>query len=204
MWTPNAYVKDAIGNRNYIRIHNEFCSVIHQDPSFRTRDLEEAIQYIKGQNVPDVIRAHDQRPFADRGEWNKEYWALVLSELMDNFSSERVEHIKQVGRHLFGAPATQVAAPSNAGLVTKAPIHPGSASRPYRHGLQAPSVRRPRWGYSYRKGGSPQKKLGAVAIVAGVAVAGAAVIGFKKALLVAGAAVLIGGVIYILKNNKLR
>ncbi|MCH1640886.1 hypothetical protein MJ257_12290 [Paenibacillus timonensis] len=212
MWITNAYLQEAISKKNYIRIRNELCSIIHKDPIFHTGDFETALQYVK-RYIPDVVQVHDNLPFSGREHWDDEYWALVVSELMDNFSMERIEHVKQIGRHLHGwsAPAQGVpqrqssnfeqagAQPSalrsnvGAGLRSSRPV--SSASQPQTRAVFTRS------NYS-RSRGTAQKKIGAAAIAAGVIIAGTAAIGFKKTVLLAGAAALIGGAYLILKSRK--
>ncbi|UVI31963.1 hypothetical protein [Paenibacillus spongiae] len=206
MWTPSDYLQNAVKTRNYIQIYNELCSIIHKDPTFATYELTQAIHYIQGQGVPALIHEHDGRPFAEREQWDKEYWALVISDLMDNFSILRLEHMKEVGRQLFGKPqAAHTAAPRmEAGGVPRPVSRPSPrpSPRPYMNASSGrPSFGRPA-GKVRRSGDNNAKKLGAVAIIAGLAVAGAAALGFKKGLLVGGAAALIGGTIYLLRKSR--
>ncbi|MCQ6558482.1 hypothetical protein [Paenibacillus mendelii] len=206
MWTPSDYLQNAVKTRNYIQIYNELCSIIHKDPSFVTNEYAQALRYIQGQDIPDLIHEHDGRPFADREHWDKEYWALVMSDLMDNFSMPRVEHIKQVGRQLFGAPQTMQAGSPRTEEKQVLPQASRPVSRPAPRSQTYSASARPSYGRPAgrvrRSGDNNAKKLGTAAIIAGIAVAGAAAIGFKKGLLIAGAAVLIGGTIYLIRKAK--
>jgi|GEM_PF-2039949 len=200
MWTPSHYLKEAIASRNYIRIHNELCSVIHKDPTFRTTEFADTLRYVERQNLPDVIQGHDGRTFADRGDWTQDYWALVLSELMDNFSRDRLEHIRAVGRHLHGVPSS-APAPSGYGSASAGP----SLSKPTAPRASVPRSQPFRVSASarrgYRSGGDSPKKLGAIVMGAGALLILAMVIGWKNLLWTAGAAVLIGAGIYLLRKR---
>ncbi|ACT00497.1 hypothetical protein [Paenibacillus sp. JDR-2] len=199
MWTTNAYLQDAIASKNYIRIHNELCSIIHKDPVFRTGDFETALQYVMG-FIPDVIKEHDNAPPLERELWNDDYWALVVSELMDNFSLNRIEHVKQVGRYLKGwtNTATHVQSPiKKEEIRTKTPLnhHKPLVSSHYKPVVRVSSGRFP-------SKGNTRKKIGAATLVAGIVVAGVAAIGFKKMALVAGAVILIGGALFIMMGKR--
>ncbi|THF77541.1 hypothetical protein [Cohnella fermenti] len=216
MWKSSAYLQEAIASRNYVRIHNELCSIIHKDPTFATGDYEEAVRYLGRSGADDAIQPHDGKTLAPREEWSDDYWALVMTNLMYNFSQERAEHIKQVGRHLFGTPArasapvsasvgsrpatTTAAAPRTAASASaprSAPASPTSAYRP-----SGPSSFGRLGSYGRRNGGDASKKLGAVAIAAGVIIAAAATFGLKTVLWIAGAAAAAGLAFFLLRRSR--
>ncbi len=53
-----------------------------------------------------LYEAHDGRSLeADKSKWNKEYMNMLMVQVVGNFSRERVNHLKEVVRHLYPAPA---------------------------------------------------------------------------------------------------
>lgn len=53
------------------------------------------------ENVPGLIDTHDEIEFEDKSMWNKQYANYLKEDLMDNFSAERIEHIKEVQQHVY-------------------------------------------------------------------------------------------------------
>lgn len=103
MYRQCEYMEKAICNKNLIEIHNELCSLIHKDPVFKSTIFDDALEYLQREGIQDVIETHNKRPFREKDKWTKEYWGMVMSDLMFNFSNERIEHIKEIGKHLFYA-----------------------------------------------------------------------------------------------------
>ena len=201
MYKPSEYLVAAVGNRNMIQIHNELCSIIHKDPSFITRDFNDALGYVKSSGVVGVIQPHDQAATLPKASWDKEYWAQVVSDLMDNFSEERIQHVREIGRHLFGSPAPSYSSPSSSPTHRDHPV----STRP---NVQFSSSRsRSNSGFGSRRPGGFQrgtnvKKWIPIVAVAGVIVAGIAAIGIKRAMILGVTIVLLGGATILLRNKR--
>jgi hypothetical protein len=95
-------LKSAIEERNISRIRSVFYTIAHEDPSFASGKYEETLKYVKGLNIEGFIEAHNGSEFAPQDAWDKEYWAEVASELQDNFSQERIDHLIEVGKYVYG------------------------------------------------------------------------------------------------------
>lgn len=108
MFNPNEYLKEAIIERNMTRIYNEFYVIVHEDPGFNTGKFRDTLKFVKEQAIPNFMQPYDQRKFASKAEWNDDYWALVASSLLDNFSDDVINHLEQVGQHLYGQRVKQV------------------------------------------------------------------------------------------------
>ena len=62
--------------------------------------FDENIQYI--QRHINIFEKYDQKEFEkDKEKWNEDYLYFEKGKLIDNFSKERVEHIKDVIRKLY-------------------------------------------------------------------------------------------------------
>lgn len=67
------------------------------DPSF----IEFQEMSHLAQNVVGLYDKHDGRQLSnDRTDWNDDYMALLSVQLVDNFSRERIEHLKKVIQYL--------------------------------------------------------------------------------------------------------
>lgn len=119
MLKPNNYLLEAIRSKNMLQIYNEFYNIAHEDRGFKTGKFLETLEYVKRQDIPDFIQPYDNREFEDQAKWDEDYWALVASSLMDNFSMERINHLKKVGSYLYGD--TKTAAQTRPEPETKSP-----------------------------------------------------------------------------------
>ena len=94
-------LEDAINKKNMTGIHSVFYTIVHEDPAFRTGKFEANLEYVRKLNLAGFIAVHNNEPFLSSEEWDEKYWALVASQLLDNFSLERIEHLKEVGRAIY-------------------------------------------------------------------------------------------------------
>lgn len=51
--------------------------------------------------IPYIIEPHDGTIFEPKENWNKDYASLLKYDLVDNFSAERIEHIKEVQLYVY-------------------------------------------------------------------------------------------------------
>jgi len=101
MFQPNEHLKEAVKSKNLDSIYNEFFVIAHEDPSFSSGKFMETLSYVKAQNILGFIKPFDGRRLEETENWDEDYWALLVSSLVDNFSMERIEHLEQVSRHLY-------------------------------------------------------------------------------------------------------
>lgn len=66
------------------------------DPSFDQFDEMEK----KANSLQDLYEAHDGRDFQDKKTWDDNYMNKLMVQVVNNFSHERVEHLKEVVHHL--------------------------------------------------------------------------------------------------------
>lgn len=93
---PNAFV-NAVNNKNVRSIRIMMKNSLLVDPTFREYDeMERAVS-----KIPDVFVPHDGKEFInDKSQWDEKYISLVMTQVISNFSHERVDHLKEVVRYL--------------------------------------------------------------------------------------------------------
>lgn len=101
MHIASNFLEEAIANKNVVRIRSIFTVIAHEDPSFKTGKFFKMLEYVESKNIPGIFVPYDGKPFKPKNEWDEEYWSLIVSSLMDNFSKERISHLKQISEFLF-------------------------------------------------------------------------------------------------------
>ena len=94
-------MESAVENKDLVGIYNSFYTILMSDPGFSTGRFEEAFNYVNKKNIDGFIKKHDGKEAAPRDEWNVQYWDEVASELVDNFSIERIKHLKEVSKVIY-------------------------------------------------------------------------------------------------------
>lgn len=97
---PKEYLVDSVKSEDVIKIKVALSEYIRMHSGNR-REIEAALNYVK-KEVPyiNLMETHDGITFKSKGEWNKEYVWELISDLMENFSRERLQHILEVGEYL--------------------------------------------------------------------------------------------------------
>ena len=66
------------------------------DPSFKEfEEMEEAASSLQG-----LYEAHDGRDFQDQSTWDDNYMNKLMVQVVNNFSKQRVNHLKEVVKYL--------------------------------------------------------------------------------------------------------
>lgn len=97
----NEILEKAIKEKDLTTIRSTLYTIILSDPAFRTNKFDETLEYVKKKDVEGLIDEHNKEELKPKEEWNEEYFDLLLSELLDNFSIERIEYIKKVSKELY-------------------------------------------------------------------------------------------------------
>lgn len=121
-----AALEDAIAKKSLVGIYSVFYTIAHGDPNFSTGKFREVLRYVKSKHIEGFMEAFDGEEFEPEENWDKEYWALVASSLMDNFCEERISHLEQVGRKVYPIKPAGQPAPSSAAAVPHAGSRPAS------------------------------------------------------------------------------
>ncbi len=93
----------AVSEKNIIAIRDALWSRITLDPNF-TKGFQESWQYCldNGIRENDLYEAHDGRNLSD--EVTNDNFSNLCGQLRTNFSKERLDRIKQIGRILYPVP----------------------------------------------------------------------------------------------------
>ena len=91
----------AVAAKDLDDIYSSFWTILLSDPGFGTGRFDEAYAYVKSHNISGFIQEHNNKAFRNISEWDKDYWDEIVSDLMDNFSDERIEHLRQVSEKLY-------------------------------------------------------------------------------------------------------
>lgn len=92
--------EQAIKNKDYLKL-KEFASyTMLADPTFERGETEKVLEILRDK-TPEIFESYDQLDFEERLEpsaWDKRYFSKLTYWFEENFSLERVEYIKEVGR----------------------------------------------------------------------------------------------------------
>lgn len=93
-------LRKAVSARDYVGIRDALWSRIALDPNF-SKGFPESLNYCFEQGIleKDLYEEHDNRPTSD--EVSNDNFSALCGELSTNFSKERLEKIKEIGRKLY-------------------------------------------------------------------------------------------------------
>lgn len=93
-------LREAVSSRDYVGIRDALWSRIALDPNF-SKGFPESLNYCLEQGIleKDLFEEHDNRPMSD--EVSNDNFSALCGELSTNFSKERLEKIKEIGRKLY-------------------------------------------------------------------------------------------------------
>ena len=93
-------LKKAVLEKDLVSIRDGLWSRIALDPNF-TKGFSESWNYCieNGISESDLFEKHDGRPMSD--EITNESFSALCGELSTNFSKERLDKIKEIGRKLY-------------------------------------------------------------------------------------------------------
>ena len=187
---------DAIANQDTLRLQMMLVTIIYSDEGFNTNRFLETIKAVK-EAYPQIIVPHSGDLNVDKTQWNEAYYNKLLSELRDNFSQERINHVMEVGRYLYGKEEKSMNKVQATNVKTATEMQQN-----YKKGQsQVTNERRSSVKSVQNSGVSGKKTLPKVAIVGAAAMGVGAVI--KESLPLMVGAVVLGGIgIYTLRVNK--
>ena len=107
MFTPSNMLRNSLNAqpRDVFDIVGALMGYINADPKFKTKDFEQAIQYVfehgvtKQELFSDFDASIDFEE--DQSKWNEEYYSYARVYLKDNFCEKRIAHVKAVARKLY-------------------------------------------------------------------------------------------------------
>lgn len=91
------YLEQAIVQRNLDDLRGALKGIIENDPGFQTGRYDAAVRYAQSKGMT-VYETHDPQYTMRQDNWDEAYFYLVLTYLTYNFSQQRIDHLKEVGR----------------------------------------------------------------------------------------------------------
>ena len=93
-------LREAVSSRDYVGIRDALWTRIALDPNF-SKGFPESWNYCLEHGIleTDLYEEHDNRPMSD--EVSNGNFSALCGELSTNFSKERLEKIKEIGRKLY-------------------------------------------------------------------------------------------------------
>ena len=89
---------NAVNNRDIIQIRMMMDDSLLIDRTFERFDAMESA----AKNIEGLYDKHDGKQFIlDKSLWNKDYMSTLMVEVVNNFSHERIAHLKDVVRYLY-------------------------------------------------------------------------------------------------------
>lgn len=99
MFQPSNSLRQAVENGNADKVRGVLTGIIQADPGFRTGKLEDAVQYAENCGVSPFEEKNDpQLPMNSEETWDLVYFAASVTYLRENFTKERLDHVRRVGR----------------------------------------------------------------------------------------------------------
>lgn len=111
MFRPSNMLQNYLNTepRDMFDIVGALMGYVNSDPSFKTNDFEEAIQYVLNHGVSKKELFAPFDPSIDFEEdynkWDEEYYSFARVYLKDNFCEKRITHVKAVAKWLYPSTA---------------------------------------------------------------------------------------------------
>ena len=102
MYKPNDFLAECVENKNQCNTRGAIVTMIFTDAAFKTNEVYDAIKYAE-ENGISVYEPHDESIQITEipDVWDELYFSRVANQLRRNFSVERLEYVKKVGRKVF-------------------------------------------------------------------------------------------------------
>lgn len=91
------YLHESIQNKNIREIRKAILAYIEIDPAFKTKSFDEAVKYAEARGF-NVYEPHDPNVDSAGGATREEDFYMLQIALSRNFSRERVQNIKALGK----------------------------------------------------------------------------------------------------------
>ncbi len=94
-------LEEAIADKDRISVKVHLTSFIDKYPANRDNAIIDAFHFAEN-CFPNFLDEHEGEKFkTDRLDWDDDYFALLMDDLIDNFSKERFYHTIEVSGHLY-------------------------------------------------------------------------------------------------------
>ncbi|MCD4651226.1 MAG: hypothetical protein K8S56_05495 [Candidatus Cloacimonetes bacterium] len=102
MVTLQNRLEEAVIDKDEVSIRSHLTSFIDKYPLNRENAAIKAFEFARS-SYPGFIDEHDGSTFtSDEATWNLDYFAILMDDLIDNFSEQRFFHTIEVSAVIFG------------------------------------------------------------------------------------------------------
>ena len=101
---PLDFLKVAVESGNISNVRAAISSYITKNPGNRNRELNDVLNYINKSKLSDKLwEEHIAKSgeTKNKSQWTKDYFRMIRSNLRNNFSMDRMNHILEVGQYLY-------------------------------------------------------------------------------------------------------
>lgn len=99
------FIRDLCDKKDYVGLRECIVSLIRNDPTFISGDYDEACKYLEDKGLDDVFQPYEKVPGEpgdkDKSQWDEKYFLDRTFALKENFSRERLAHVKEVGEYVY-------------------------------------------------------------------------------------------------------
>lgn len=96
--------RQAIEEKDYSRLKISAVSALRFDPTFERGEAQKVLDILSAE-TPEIFEEYAKKThenYLDRDAWTKDYFIELTFWFQKNFSLERISHIKDVGKAVYG------------------------------------------------------------------------------------------------------
>lgn len=101
---PSRMLEEAINNKDHYDVVAALVAYISVDRFFESTDFEDALKYVLDSGITEewlFEPFNDELHFEeDADKWDEDYYDEARVNLRDNFSKQRLAHVKSIGKKL--------------------------------------------------------------------------------------------------------
>lgn len=101
----NDFFKELGRKRDYEGLRACIVSLVRSDPTFESGKFDEVEDYLSKNDLLNVFQPYAQVPGEpndrEKSEWDERYFSNCAFALRENFSRERLAHVKEVGEYVY-------------------------------------------------------------------------------------------------------
>lgn len=99
---PQQFLIEAVEQNDLKKIRAALSTYLSKNPTNDNKEVTYAVAYVNQHFQGDLWDTHDNRPFEENlSNWSKDYLAGLKSDLRNNFSKQRFDHILLVGQEIY-------------------------------------------------------------------------------------------------------
>jgi len=99
MFKPQNFLVEAVSSKDLKKIRVALSAYLSKNPTDEGNEVTNVLNYVQQNFNGDLWEMQDERALEqDSSKWTKDYLGYLKSDLRNNFSKERFDHIIEVGK----------------------------------------------------------------------------------------------------------